>query len=933
MGRLVRCYKTADQSTCRGLPFIQEARSPTLAPVCSQETPTIIGASLHESIHVRCVVMADPPEVSFEWFFRNSGEAWAVAAGQFRPENGSSNELLYRPSSERDYGTLTCRGINVIGKQIDPCVFQIVPADPKSEKGKGLEQSTKSTVSNEHQMDGTLPRYCIKIGELHHFWSQEGCSNEISITSTELKDLSILSDSVFNATRGFYSNEIWNFGNHLIFLLKNFGQNIRESTTKVLSNSNIQNFETGKNRTLKICFKFFWRFFKGQKTVICHPDSCERYDPFSESLIFYQDGGEINQDFLDFSWTNMHKKPVSLWDDYSKLGELQSARQDDWCDLHSFYTTVLEHLEHSVNCTLKLADGSATKAGESEYPMRYDASLVLCANGIVLEGTDLSKFDISVSVDTSALCIITPHSGYMSQGLVIFKSFSPVVWIFFSVTIASLAVMQYFFQYSQYALFPRLYTEAEVDYYRDTSSLLTVYAYFICGSPPSLHLGRLFTGKVLFLIFSFSTIIISTVFLSGMTTLLSDRVLYPEIDTLKILEESDMLIQTFEHRNFETSLFDQLNQSEALRAKLVDNLYYYFAYLFSELLSSHFYFVGPPNRIDPFHDFLHNHSHLGNALQMVQDNVRSIIETDAIVLSVPFSSTPKKNLRLKDYMNDQGHEYHLMRECLMTYPMIFTFAKNSFFFDKVNQKMAQYIEAGLARGILEEAQENMELGVSYAEESSEPRPFDLNDLQSGFIGLVVGLFMSFLAFVGELLFDYFKYSGTVKFLIKCKDSLFKVECAPGYDGGLPQTFHLEAVDSDSMRLRLNLSNPESPFFHLDLASLTNIPDILQLIIYPANQKGRGEPYVLEEIMAGFLIGAAATLCIVVLVVMVIVSKRRQQLNHQLHHETKQLELINRDDQRYIISYQLKPEPKQPDILSRGTYSCPFTKRLQKLLMQ
>ncbi|XP_072159855.1 kin of IRRE-like protein 3 isoform X2 [Bemisia tabaci] len=180
---------------------------------------------------------------------------------------------------------------------------------------------------------------------------------------------------------------------------------------------------------------------------------------------------------------------------------------------------------------------------------------------------------------------------------------------------------------------------------------------------------------------------------------------------------------------------------------------------------------------------------------------------------------------------------------------------------------------------------------------------------------------------------------TLRSTVNASGDWLEVECAPGYDGGLPQTFHLEAVDSDSMRLRLNLSNPESPFFHLDLASLTNIPDILQLIIYPANQKGRGEPYVLEEIvlrdaerriewlpsgssklglgqMAGFLIGAAATLCIVVLVVMVIVSKRRQQLNHQLHHETKQLELINRDDQRYIISYQLKPEPKQPDILSR-----------------
>jgi hypothetical protein len=38
------------------------------------------------------------------------------------------NELIYTPKGERDYGTLACWGANVIGKQVDPCLFQIVPA-------------------------------------------------------------------------------------------------------------------------------------------------------------------------------------------------------------------------------------------------------------------------------------------------------------------------------------------------------------------------------------------------------------------------------------------------------------------------------------------------------------------------------------------------------------------------------------------------------------------------------------------------------------------------------------------------------------------------------------------------------------------------------------------------------------------------------------
>jgi hypothetical protein len=44
------------------------------------------------------------------------------------------NELIYTPKGERDYGTLACWGRNSIGKQIEPCLFQIVPAGMYSNK-------------------------------------------------------------------------------------------------------------------------------------------------------------------------------------------------------------------------------------------------------------------------------------------------------------------------------------------------------------------------------------------------------------------------------------------------------------------------------------------------------------------------------------------------------------------------------------------------------------------------------------------------------------------------------------------------------------------------------------------------------------------------------------------------------------------------------
>lgn len=43
------------------------------------------------------------------------------------------NELIYTPKGERDYGTLACWGTNSIGKQMEPCLFQVVPAGMYSE--------------------------------------------------------------------------------------------------------------------------------------------------------------------------------------------------------------------------------------------------------------------------------------------------------------------------------------------------------------------------------------------------------------------------------------------------------------------------------------------------------------------------------------------------------------------------------------------------------------------------------------------------------------------------------------------------------------------------------------------------------------------------------------------------------------------------------
>ena len=92
----------------------------------------MVGASLDEVLRVRCHVTADPGDVSFVWQFNNSGESFEVEQSRFGTGNGSTSDLYYTPKSERDYGTLACWGRNVIGRQAEPCVFQLVPAGKKT---------------------------------------------------------------------------------------------------------------------------------------------------------------------------------------------------------------------------------------------------------------------------------------------------------------------------------------------------------------------------------------------------------------------------------------------------------------------------------------------------------------------------------------------------------------------------------------------------------------------------------------------------------------------------------------------------------------------------------------------------------------------------------------------------------------------------------
>ncbi|XP_066149395.1 protein turtle homolog A-like [Euwallacea fornicatus] len=143
------------------------------APVCTEPEVTMIGASLDEAVKVRCHVTADPSDVTFQWQMNNSGESFDVQAQRFNA-SATGDELTYRATSQKEYGILSCWATNSIGRQQDPCVFQVVPASKPSPLSnctlKSVNNQTIEIVDVECRAgyDGGLPqRFVLEAFDAH----------------------------------------------------------------------------------------------------------------------------------------------------------------------------------------------------------------------------------------------------------------------------------------------------------------------------------------------------------------------------------------------------------------------------------------------------------------------------------------------------------------------------------------------------------------------------------------------------------------------------------------------------------------------------------------------------------------------------------------------------------------------------------------------
>lgn len=168
----------AGRYTCTASNVEGDGKSPVLhvqivyKPICSKSEMRVIGAALQEPTHVVCEVDAFPPPTTFVWTLNSSAGSIAVDPDRFTVESKEGRSVLtYTPVADVDYGTLSCRAINLKGQQSSPCLYTLMPATRP-------EQPTNCTVYN--LTDDSLDLLCVPgyEGGLHCVYIAEVWANE-----------------------------------------------------------------------------------------------------------------------------------------------------------------------------------------------------------------------------------------------------------------------------------------------------------------------------------------------------------------------------------------------------------------------------------------------------------------------------------------------------------------------------------------------------------------------------------------------------------------------------------------------------------------------------------------------------------------------------------------------------------------------------------
>ncbi|KAH0955172.1 hypothetical protein HN011_009771, partial [Eciton burchellii] len=123
------------------------------------------GALKHETISLVCEVEASPTTVTFHWTFNSSGDLNDVPSNKYTSE-GTISRLNYTPSTDMDYGVLSCWASNAVGHSKQPCLYQVIAAGrpyPLQNCTTYNLNGSRVRISCVEGYDGGLPQKFVAI--------------------------------------------------------------------------------------------------------------------------------------------------------------------------------------------------------------------------------------------------------------------------------------------------------------------------------------------------------------------------------------------------------------------------------------------------------------------------------------------------------------------------------------------------------------------------------------------------------------------------------------------------------------------------------------------------------------------------------------------------------------------------------------------------
>ncbi|CAH0393889.1 unnamed protein product [Bemisia tabaci] len=630
-----------------------------------------------------------------------------------------------------------------------------------------LDEILSFILASSSKFDGIVDLKPRKFEKLNHYCFQNDlfefdltavnktCDFSLHINQTELDGTIILGDPVVEHTKSLFSNSVWNSRNYITFFLPTL-----ESGNKFVASIK-------QNPRIKFLFEFFWRFFRGLRTVVCFGNTCFKYDPLID-LISQVD--IISEDHYFTFVPDLRGKLLNIAF-VSKENMFHSGGEVSYVSNAVVKNAAFE-IAKKLNCEI-LVYGPSRDFFTDQAPEDYFKNAqandfhMLIFDESISPNQDFSMFDFSAAIQSFSYCFATPRSSFVPQSFLPFICFSPQTWFLVLMTILSLYGAFCAFHRSQWMLFQRLYSETEQHAFANTPVLFYLYSFLVVGSPPRLLLGRVFTGKLLFLIVSLFVLVIITVYQSQMTTLLAKQVRYPEIDTLEDLKDSNLMIQT---PDLEVSL--QLLQDypfyDDIKTKLIEGPYHFQRILYqcaiefwgTSILSNIININVSNETLDP----------LKKRFKDLLSNFRSIVESNAIELAVSnLHYKYRGNIKVDDPLFlKKFSDFHLVKECMLTYPMTLQVQENSFLSNYFLEQIQSYVEKGLIptfmQGTMDYVKGNNDMFIDdVSKRDSIADAFRIENLQPAFVSLIIGWILSGVVFAVELMVDISNETGMSRF--------------------------------------------------------------------------------------------------------------------------------------------------------------------------